>query len=137
VLTITRGGTINRRDFFLALNAMQYQRTDIEFRRGRYRVRGDAIEVWPAYERFAVRIELFGDEVERLDLVNPTSGELLAEERQFFLFPAVHHVMARVGAGAHRREDAPGPRRPRARAPLGGPAARGPATPGRTSTTSS
>ncbi len=93
VLAITRGSTINRRDFFLALNAMQYQRTDIEFKRGRYRVRGDAIEVWPAYERFAVRIELFGDEIDRVDLVNPTSGELLAEERQFFLFPAVHHVM--------------------------------------------
>jgi excinuclease ABC subunit B len=93
LLTITKGSTINRRDFFLALNAMQYQRTDIEFKRGRYRVRGDAIEVWPAYERFALRIELFGDEIDRVDLVNPTSGELLAEERQFFLFPAVHHVM--------------------------------------------
>lgn len=93
LLTITRGSTISRRDFFLALNAMQYQRTDIEFKRGRFRVRGDAIEVWPAYERFAVRIELFGDEIDRVDLINPTSGELLAEERQFFLFPAVHHVM--------------------------------------------
>jgi len=93
LLTITRGSTINRRDFFLALNAMQYQRTDIEFKRGRYRVRGDAIEVWPAYERFAVRVELVGDQIDRVDLVNPTSGELLAEERQFFLFPAVHHVM--------------------------------------------
>ncbi len=93
LLTITRGSTINRRDFFLALSAMQYQRTDIEFKRGRFRVRGDAIEVWPAYERFAVRVELFGDEIDRVDLINPTSGELLAEERQFFLFPAVHHVM--------------------------------------------
>ncbi|MCC7390142.1 MAG: excinuclease ABC subunit UvrB [Phycisphaerales bacterium] len=93
LLTLTKGSTLNRRDFFLALNAMQYQRTDIEFKRGRYRVRGDAIEVWPAYERFALRIELFGDEIDRVDLVNPTSGELLAEERQFFLFPAVHHVM--------------------------------------------
>ncbi|MDQ7012791.1 MAG: excinuclease ABC subunit UvrB [Planctomycetota bacterium] len=93
LLTITKGSTINRRDFFLALSAMQYQRTDIEFRRGQFRVRGDAIEVWPAYERFAVRVELFGDEVDRVDLINPTSGELLAEERQFFLFPAVHHVM--------------------------------------------
>lgn len=93
VLTITKGSPIQRRDFFLALNAMQYQRSDIEFKRGQYRARGDAIEVWPAYERFAVRIELFGDEIERVDLVNPTSGELLAEEKQFFLFPAVHYVM--------------------------------------------
>ena len=93
VLTITKGSPIQRRDFFLALNAMQYQRSDIEFKRGQYRARGDAIEVWPAYEKFAVRIELFGDEIDRVDLVNPTSGELLAEEKQFFLFPAVHYVM--------------------------------------------
>ncbi|GAB4384875.1 MAG: excinuclease ABC subunit UvrB [Phycisphaerales bacterium] len=93
VLTITRGGAINRRDFFLSLNAMQYQRNDVEWKRGLYRVRGDTIDIWPAYERFAVRVELFGDEIERLELINPTSGELLAEERQFFLFPAVHYVM--------------------------------------------
>lgn len=93
VLTITKGASIDRREFFLSLNSMQYQRSDIEFKRGQYRARGDAIEVWPAYERFAVRIELFGDEIERVDLVNPTSGELLAEEKQFFLFPAVHYVM--------------------------------------------
>lgn len=93
VLTITRGSPMSRREFFLALNAMQYQRSEIDFKRGQYRARGDAIEVWPAYEKFAVRIEMFGDEIERVDLVNPASGEVLAEERQFFLFPAVHYVM--------------------------------------------
>ncbi|MCL4221634.1 MAG: excinuclease ABC subunit UvrB [Phycisphaerales bacterium] len=93
VLTITRGARMNRRDFFLSLNAMQYQRNDMEWKRGLYRVRGDTIDIWPAYEKFAVRIELFGDEIDQLELVNPTSGELLAEERQFFLFPAVHYVM--------------------------------------------
>ncbi|MEL6330549.1 MAG: excinuclease ABC subunit UvrB [Planctomycetota bacterium] len=93
VLTITRGSEISRRDFFLALNAMQYQRNDIDFKRGTYRARGDAIEIFPAYERFAVRVELFGDEIERVELINPTTGELLADERQFFLFPAVHYVM--------------------------------------------
>ena len=69
------------------LSDMQYQRTDIEWKRGLCRARGDAIEVWPAYERYAVRIELFGDEIERVDLINPTSGEVIAEERHFFLFP--------------------------------------------------
>jgi excinuclease ABC subunit B len=93
VLTITRGAPINRREFLLALSGMQYQRAEIEFKRGTFRVRGDALEVWPAYEKFAVRIDLFGDEIERVELINPTSGEVLAEERQFFLFPAVHHVM--------------------------------------------
>ena len=93
LLTITRGSRINRRQFLLALADMQYQRTDVEFQRGRYRVRGDSLEVWPAYEKFAVRVELFGDEIDRIELINPTSGELLAEETQFFLFPAVHYVM--------------------------------------------
>ncbi|MCC5821773.1 MAG: excinuclease ABC subunit UvrB [Phycisphaerales bacterium] len=93
VFTITKGARIGRRDFFLALNAMQYQRADIDFKRGSYRARGDAIEVWPAYEKFAVRIELFGDEIESISLINPTSAEVLAEENQVFLFPAVHYVM--------------------------------------------
>jgi len=93
VMTITRGGRFDRRKFFLALDAMQYKRGDYEFKRGYYRVRGDAVEIWPAYERFAVRVELFGDEIDRVDLINPASGELLSEPGQFFLFPAVHYVM--------------------------------------------
>ncbi len=93
VFTITKGSTIGRRDFFLALNAMQYQRAEIDFKRGTYRARGDAIEVWPAYEKFAIRIELFGDEIDSVSLINPTTAEVLAEESQVFLFPAVHYVM--------------------------------------------
>jgi len=93
LLTITKGDEINRREFLLALNAMQYKRKDSDPQRGCYRVKGDSLEVWPAYERFAVRIDLFGDEIDRIELINPASGELLAEERQFFLFPAVHYVM--------------------------------------------
>ncbi len=93
VLTITRGSRVDRREFLLSLSAMQYNRSEIEFKRAQFRVRGDAIEIWPAYEKYSVRVELFGDEIDRVDLVNPTSGEVLAEERQFFLFPAVHHMM--------------------------------------------
>jgi excinuclease ABC subunit B len=93
VLTITKGGLVDRRGFLLALNAMQYQRSELEWKRGQFRVRGDAIDIWPAYEKFAVHVELFGSEVERIELINPVSGEVLAEERQFFLFPAVHYVM--------------------------------------------
>ncbi len=93
VLTLTRGGTIDRRTLLMTLNSMQYTRSDIEWERGQYRIRGETVEVWPAYERYSVRIETFGDEIERLDLVNPTSGEILAEEQQFFLFPAVHYVL--------------------------------------------
>ncbi len=93
LLTISRGGLLDRREFLLSLNAMQYNRVEVEFKRATYRVRGDAIEIWPSYERFAVRIELFGEEIDKIELVNPTSGEVLAEEPQFFLFPAVHYVM--------------------------------------------
>ncbi|MFN7019699.1 MAG: excinuclease ABC subunit UvrB [Phycisphaerales bacterium] len=93
VLTITRGAVINRREFLLAMSAMQYQRADIEFARSKFRVRGDSIEVWPAYEKHAVRVELFGDQIEKIELINPTSGEVIAEEKQFFLFPAVHYVL--------------------------------------------
>ncbi|MEM7629405.1 MAG: excinuclease ABC subunit UvrB [Planctomycetota bacterium] len=93
VFTISKGASMDRRGFFLALSAMQYQRAEIDFKRGTYRARGDAVEVWPAYERFAVRVELFGDEIDRVELINPLTGELLATERQFFLFPAVHYVM--------------------------------------------
>jgi excinuclease ABC subunit B len=93
VLTITKGSRIDRRNFLLSLAAMQYQRTDIEWKRGQFRVRGDRLDVWPAYEKFAVHVELFGDEIERVDLIDPVSGEVIAEEKQFFLFPAVHYVM--------------------------------------------
>ncbi len=96
VLTITRGSPINRRSFMLALTAMQYQRAETEFKRGTYRVRGDSIEIHPAYENYALRIDTadgFTDEISRIELFNPTSGEVLAEEKQFFLFPAVHYVM--------------------------------------------
>ncbi|MBX3366242.1 MAG: excinuclease ABC subunit UvrB [Phycisphaeraceae bacterium] len=93
VMTLTKGSEMPRRELFLALNAMQYQRVEVEFKRGTYRARGDSMEVWPAYEKFAVRVDFFGSEIDRIELINPTSGEIIAEERQFFLFPAVHYVM--------------------------------------------
>jgi excinuclease ABC subunit B len=93
VLTMTKGSRVDRREFLLAMTAMQYARSEVDWKRGQFRVRGDALEVWPAYEKFAVRVEFFGDEIERVDLVNPVTSEVLAEEKQFFLFPAVHHVM--------------------------------------------
>ncbi len=93
LLTITKGGKVNRREFLLALTSMQYTRSEIEWKRGQFRVRGDAMDIWPSYEKYAVHIELFGDEIDRIELINPTSGEVLAEEKQFFLFPAVHYVM--------------------------------------------
>ncbi len=95
VLTLTVGAEIDRRKLLLSLNDMQYQRAEIEFVRGNYRVRGDMIEIFPAYETYAVRIELggaSGSEITSMRLVNPISGEELAEEGRFFLFPARHYV---------------------------------------------
>ena len=92
VITLAQGRELDRRAFLLGLAEMQYQRNEIEFARGQYRVRGDTIDVFPAYEQFAVRVELFGDEIERLSLIDPMSGEVLAEESMFFVFPAVHYV---------------------------------------------
>ncbi|MGH7132545.1 MAG: excinuclease ABC subunit UvrB [Phycisphaerales bacterium] len=92
VLTVEKGMKLDRRRFLLTLSAMQYGRSEIEFQRGQFRVRGDVLEVFPAYETYAIRIELFGDEVDTIRLVNPTSGEEIAEERQAFIFPAKHYV---------------------------------------------
>jgi excinuclease ABC subunit B len=93
VLPLSRGQTIDRRELLLALNDMQYARNDVAFERGQYRVRGDVIEIYPAYEQYAVRVELFGDDVEAIQLIHPTTGEVLADERTAFIFPAVHYVM--------------------------------------------
>lgn len=93
LVSLRIGQTIERRDLFLNLTDMQYGRTEIEFERGKFRVRGDVIEIFPAYEQFAVRIEFFGDEIERISLIHPLSGETLAEESEVFIFPAVHYVL--------------------------------------------
>ena len=93
VLAVRRGETIDRRTLLLSLANMQYARAEVEFKRGQFRVRGDVIEVYAAYEKYAIRIELLGDEIDRLELIHPTSGEVLAEENQVFIFPAVHYLM--------------------------------------------
>jgi len=93
VVTVTAGQERDRQQLLRALNDLQYVRNDFDFTRGTYRVRGDVVEVCPASEEYAYRIELFGDEVERLQLINPLTGELLAEDKQIFIYPAVHYVM--------------------------------------------
>ncbi|MCC6580781.1 MAG: excinuclease ABC subunit UvrB [Phycisphaeraceae bacterium] len=94
VLSLAVGQTLDRRQFFLSLNDMQYTRAEMDFQRRTYRVRGDVIEVFPGDEEFAYRIGMFGDEIESLALINPTSGELLSEDKQIFIFPAVHYIVS-------------------------------------------
>ena len=94
VISLARGQMLPRRDLLIALNDLQYSRNEYDLKRGTYRVRGDVTEIHPASEEYAVRVEFFGDEIESIQLINPTSGELLAEEKQTFIYPAVHYVVA-------------------------------------------
>jgi len=93
VVSLSVGQTISRRDFLRGLSDMQYSRSEYELRRSTFRVRGDVVELVPAGEEYAIRVEFFGDEVESLSLINPTTGEVLADEKAVFIYPAVHYVL--------------------------------------------
>ena len=71
---------------------MQYERNDFDLARGRFRVRGDTLEVLPAYEEIGVRIEYWGDEVERIVLLDPLTGEMLGDRDEIEIYPAKHFV---------------------------------------------
>src|SRR5205823_2323737 len=75
MVRLQRGETVERDQLLLKLVDVQYQRNDVTFERGKFRVRGDTIEVWPASEEVAMRIELFGDEIDQLAIINPLTGE--------------------------------------------------------------
>ncbi len=72
---------------------IHYERNDIEFARSKFRVRGDCVELWPSYEEYAYRIEFWGDEIEKLSIINPTSGETIQRLEQVYIYPAKHFVM--------------------------------------------
>ena len=86
------GQHLNRAEFLGKLVDIHYSRNDVNPERGTFRVRGDVIEIFPAYERFAIRIDTFGDEVESIQYINPTTGEILEEVEQAVIFPASHFV---------------------------------------------
>ncbi|BAM04076.1 excinuclease ABC subunit UvrB [Phycisphaera mikurensis] len=93
VVALNVGQSIKRRDLLRSFADMQYSRSEYDLKRASFRVRGDVIEIVPAGEEYAVRIEMFGDEIESLNLVNPLTGELLADERAVFIYPAVNYVL--------------------------------------------
>ncbi|MFI5957079.1 excinuclease ABC subunit UvrB [Cryptosporangium sp. NPDC051539] len=95
------GQEIEREKLLRWLVDVQYTRNDLNFTRGTFRVRGDTVEVIPAYDELAVRIEMFGDEIERLYHLNPLTGEVVNEETELHVFPATHYV-----AGPERMERA-------------------------------
>ena len=86
------GQSYDQRDLLRRLVDMQYERNDANLVRGRFRVRGDVIEVHPAYEEYVVRIQLFGDEVEQITTVDPVTGERLQTLSEVVVFPATHYV---------------------------------------------
>ena len=89
------GQQIDRDALLLKLVDIQYDRNDYDPGRARFRVRGDVIEVWPAYEEFAYRIELWGDEVEKLSMIDPVSGRESESLRDLYIYPAKHFVLPR------------------------------------------
>jgi excinuclease ABC subunit B len=86
------GDEIDRDGMLRMLVQIQYARNDLSFTRGTFRVRGDTVEVFPMYEEHPVRIEFFGDEVERLMTLHPVTGEILTEDAELYIFPATHYV---------------------------------------------
>src|SRR6201984_1455170 len=101
MLKVKLGDTIERDQLLRKLVGMQYSRNDIAFTRGTFRVRGDTIEIIPMYEELAVRIEMFGDEIERLSTLHPLTGEVISVDEELYVFPATHYV-----AGPERMEGA-------------------------------
>ncbi|MBI81953.1 MAG: excinuclease ABC subunit B [Planctomycetaceae bacterium] len=93
MVALKPGDTIDRDNLLMKLIDIQYTRNDVSFERSKFRVRGDCVEIWPSYEEFAYRIELWGDDVESLSIINPTSGEVVAQQEQVYIYPAKHFVL--------------------------------------------
>ncbi|MFY9496111.1 MAG: excinuclease ABC subunit UvrB, partial [Halanaerobiales bacterium] len=86
------GEVKNREDILRELILMQYSRNDISLTRGHFRVRGDLLEIFPAYEDVAIRVDLFGDEIDRITKIDTLTGEILAELKEITIYPASHYV---------------------------------------------
>ncbi len=93
IASLSTGEVIDRNDFLYRLVALQYDRSDADFRRGTFRVRGDTVDIYPAYEQFGYQVAFFGDEVETIHLINPVSGEIFSDTDVIHVFPAVHYVV--------------------------------------------
>ncbi|MFC1982277.1 excinuclease ABC subunit UvrB [Chloroflexota bacterium] len=92
VASLKRGDNYDRQKLLRKLVDMQYERNDIDFTRGRFRIRGDTLEIQPAYEELALRIEFFGDDIDRIVEIDPLTGELLSELDSVDIYPAKHFV---------------------------------------------
>ena len=86
------GDEIERNSLLRKFVDVQYKRNDMAFERGTFRVRGDTIEIIPMYEELAIRIEMFGDEIEKISTLHPLTGEIIADEQEMYIFPATHYA---------------------------------------------
>ena len=92
MITLKVGDEIDRNKLLRRFVDIQYKRNDVAFERGTFRVRGDTVEIIPMYEELALRIEMFGDEIERITTLHPLTGEIIREEKEMYVFPATHYA---------------------------------------------
>ncbi len=93
VLTVSRGDNLERNELLANLIQMQYERSNTDLARGKFRARGDIVEIYPSYADYGYRIEFFGDEVDFVNLINPVSGEVIKSVSSMILYPAKHYVI--------------------------------------------
>jgi excinuclease ABC subunit B len=93
MVSLAVGQIVDRDEILGKLIDVQYERNDHDPARGKFRVRGDSVEIWPAYEEFAYRMEFWGDEVEKLSIINPVSGQVVDYLQQIYIYPAKHFVL--------------------------------------------
>jgi excinuclease ABC subunit B len=92
MINLKVGDEVERNVLLRRFVDVQYKRNDVAFERGTFRVRGDTIEIIPMYEELAIRIEMFGDEIERITTLNPLTGEIVRDEEEIYIFPATHYA---------------------------------------------
>ncbi|RLS49580.1 MAG: excinuclease ABC subunit UvrB [Planctomycetota bacterium] len=108
VIRLASGMTLTREQLLEKLISIHYERSDMALERGRFRVRGDSIDIWPPYEELATRVEFWGDTIESIAVTHPTSGEVAARKDETYFYPARHFVMpedrVRAAVGTIRQE---------------------------------
>jgi len=93
VLSVSRGDGLVRNDLLSKLIEMQYERSETDLARSKFRVRGDSVEIYPSYAEYAYRIEFFGDQIDRIDLIDPVTGQSRKMQPTMVLYPAKHYVV--------------------------------------------
>ncbi len=104
VVGLRKGEKTRRDHLLLKLVDVQYDRNDINFERSKFRVRGDSVEIWPSYEEFAYRIEMWGDEIEQISIIKPLTGEVMQTVNEVYIYPAKHFVMPEARVQSAIRE---------------------------------